>query len=837
MSGESQAVSAASVGGGQGGSFGKRLFDVVVSAVCLVVLTPLLLVLALAIKLDSPGPVFYRGWRAGMGNREFRLIRFRTMVRGAHKQGPPITQLGDPRVTRFGRWLRSHKLDRLPELINVLRGELSLVGPLPEDPSFVALYTAEQLQVLEVQPGMTGPAALAFTDEEWILALSPSTGGSEYLRSILPVKLELDLAYVTHHGFRSDLSIMLASALRLIPGPRPSRGRWLLIDVATAAIAFLAAAVLRWLDLGSNVDWSAVLLWAGPIALVFAIANRIVHLDRSEWSRPSMHDLGGLVLSVSGAATVTLAADLAAPGLGVAAPHRGEIVIGAVICLAGFMMVRYVSGPLTMAVGKLAGGHLHPQRTIIFGAGETGRLAAWRLLTEESHRPYKLLGFIDDDPAKKGLRLHGASVLGDRTQMVDIVERLQVELIVIAISERTPLREVVAIAQQTPARLQMASAIFSTDAPPRPLIRDITVADLHGRAPSHVTEPAQEWLSIKSALVTGAAGSIGSELCRQLAGIGVPELFLVDNNESGLYDLEIELKAQNPDQRIDVCVGDVTDAAKMRRIMAEASPQLVFHAAAYKHVPLMERFPEEAVRVNLGGTSVVLEQSLRHGVERFVLVSTDKAVDPSCTMGMTKRIAERLVLARASDGRGRMLRTAVRFGNVLGSRGSVVPTFARQIELGGPVTVTHPEMTRYFMDISEAANLILQAAYMTRGGEIFMLDMGEAIPIPEIASRMIRMRGLRPDVDVKIEYTGIRPGEKLHEVLLHTHERSCPTEHPLIHAIEGTRPIDEAEVISAIDELSALAAREDRPSIRSRLAAFARELSAQPTMVATENAI
>jgi FlaA1/EpsC-like NDP-sugar epimerase len=348
-----------------------------------------------------------------------------------------------------------------------------------------------------------------------------------------------------------------------------------------------------------------------------------------------------------------------------------------------------------------------------------------------------------------------------------------------------------------------------------PLLREPTAEDMLGRPPAVLDSQAcRAVLTNRRILVTGACGSIGSELCRQIASFQPRSLIALDNNETGLYDLDIELNAQFPGLDLRVVVGDVTDRAKVEDLFRKERPEIVFHGAAYKHVPLMQRYPEEAVRVNIGGTLTVLEAARRHPCKRFVLVSTDKAVNPSSVMGATKRIAEVLVTtapsAQALD--VSMLCTAVRFGNVLGSRGSVLPTFAKQIELGGPVTVTHPEMTRYFMEIKEAASLILQAASLTTGNDIFMLEMGEHIRIDELARKLIRMRGLRPGIDILIEYVGIRPGEKLHEELIYSEEERERTDRSLIYRVNGQNG-QAAEVLSRIDEVLKMAAESRREAL------------------------
>jgi FlaA1/EpsC-like NDP-sugar epimerase len=460
-------------------------------------------------------------------------------------------------------------------------------------------------------------------------------------------------------------------------------------------------------------------------------------------------------------------------------------------------------------------------------------------MTRREGRAYQPVGFVDDDRAKLGLRVHGIEVLGNRSDLAGLVERERVELIILAMNNVSgeKLRSIVSLAQQTPAQIKIARGSFDWAAAAKgvPLVREVRVEDLLGRPQASLDYSACErTLGYKTVLVTGACGSIGSELCRKIASFSPRRLVAIDNNETGIYDLEIELRLKFPAVDLKVVVADVTNAPRMEALFRVARPDVIFHVAAYKHVPLMEAYPEEAVRVNCLGTAIVLRNARRYRAERFVLVSTDKAVNPSSVMGATKRVAEMLVMSAAAEARGTgqpgdggLLCTTVRFGNVLASRGSVVPTFARQIELGGPVTVTHVEMTRYFMDISEAASLIIQAATLTQGQDIFMLDMGERIRIDDLARKMIRMRGLRPEIDIPIEYTGMRAGEKLHEELAYADEEKEATAHPLIHRLKGERKLEAGVVQQVLDRLLELAGTGAREQLVRELLEFSR--SKQPS--------
>lgn len=774
----------------------KRAFDLMVAGAGLILLSPILLVGAVLVLLDSGPPVIHRGWRMGKDGQEFELFRLRTMVRGARRQGPGVTVRHDPRITRGGSWLRRWSIDRIPELFNVIRGEMSLVGPAPEDPTYVSLYTAEQRQVLSIRPGVVGPGSIAFADEERLLAVGG--GHTAYLRSVLPVKLDLDLAYVRDRSWWGDLKI-LGRVLGVELARRHLGPGSLVMDAITVVAGFWAALLLISLDSPAGAGAAAAALSVSmlPLVVLWLVVSRLARLNRRVWTPfPAPPDLAAAVLAAAACTAVTLVV-LPVP--------RGLALLGGTLSLAGLLVARFGAGPAGALRNSLSRRGLPRVRTLIYGAGETGQAVAWRLVTGREGRSHQLVGFLDDDPAKLGLRIHGVEVLGSRSHLVPQVELLAVDLVILALGQvdGEKLREVVAMAQETPAQIKIATGLgdLISSSPGRPLVREVMVEDLLGRHPSDLHAGVAAWLRPQRLLVTGASGSIGLELCRRLASLGPRELIALDNNETGIYELELELKTRHPDLCLNAVVADVTDKRRIRRLFEQERPAVIFHVAAYKHVPLMERQPEEAVRINIGGTRNVLDAARRYGAGRLVLVSTDKAVNPTSVMGATKRVAEMLVTTAG----GALICTVVRFGNVLGSRGSVVPTFARQIELGGPVTITHPEMTRYFMDIAEAATLILEAAHMTAGGDIFMLDMGERIRIVDLARRMIRMRGLRPDVDIPIVYTGIRAGEKLHEDLMYPGEEWEKAGHPRIHRVRAAVKASGDQLEDGISELLRLA--------------------------------
>lgn len=535
-----------------------------------------------------------------------------------------------------------------------------------------------------------------------------------------------------------------------------------------------------------------ILLFTG-----ITIASFYVHgIYRRIWSQTSGLDIVLIIRATLIAFVIALISDL------IVSPRPVPIsvlIVAYALSLAGFVVIRYRSR-LLVGLGwrwRAIWFHEFPamdlERVLIIGAGESGQATALRLrhrIGDKQH--YKVIGFLDDELVKQGMFIEGSKVLGTIEEVGKIVEINRVDLIVVAIHniDGPTFRRILTLCEHTNARIKVVPdmfKLFENRMGSHPL-RDVRPEDLIGR--SIVTKHKDIDLSPltnKIVLVTGAAGSIGSELAQQIIEYSPTKLILLDNNESSLHDLHITLKSQCPQLNVVPELVDVCQYNSLQRVYQTHQPQLVFHAAAYKHVPMLESYPNEAVRVNIGGTMNAVELAILNNVERFVLVSTDKAVDPNSVMGASKRICELVVHATAQSHMPRTLFATVRFGNVLGSRGSVVPTFNLQIENGGPVTVTHPDMTRYFMSISEATNLVIHAAAMTNGDDVFVLRMGEVVKIVDLAERMIRLRGLRPYTDIPIEFTGIRPGEKLHEQLFHKSEDPQNTKHPYIYRVASSR--------------------------------------------------
>ncbi|MFZ5945144.1 MAG: polysaccharide biosynthesis protein [Bacillota bacterium] len=419
---------------------------------------------------------------------------------------------------------------------------------------------------------------------------------------------------------------------------------------------------------------------------------------------------------------------------------------------------------------------------LIVGAGDSGVLVA-KELKRHFNGEINLIGFVDDDPAKQNLKVLSFPVLGDRHSIVQLVERHKVQEIILAIpsAKGKEVRDILSICQETNAVVKILPGMHDLIEGKVTVnhIREVQIEDLLGREQIKVDlESISQYLNDHVVLVTGAGGSIGSELCRQIANFSPKQLLLLDNCENNIYDIELELKSIQPIVEIVPLVKDIRDKEAIEQVFNIFKPHVVFHAAAHKHVPLMEINAEEAFKNNVIGTYNVAKAADLFGIKKFVLISTDKAVNPVNIMGATKRIAEMVI--QYFDKISTTNYVAVRFGNVLGSRGSVVPLFKKQIAEGGPVTVTHPDMVRYFMTIPEAVELVIQAGAMANGGEIFILDMGEPVKIVDLANTLIRLSGLEPENDIEIVFTGTRPGERLYEELLTAEEGINATTHERI---------------------------------------------------------
>ncbi|NCO92114.1 MAG: polysaccharide biosynthesis protein [Armatimonadetes bacterium] len=480
------------------------------------------------------------------------------------------------------------------------------------------------------------------------------------------------------------------------------------------------------------------------------------------------------------------------------------ILVGAArVCL------RLVNTQVLLSHHRRRAGGVPRKRTrlLVVGAGELGAELVKRLL-QHPEFGYEICGFVDDDLATHGTHVYGLRVLGSTLQLRFWLDELDIDEVIIAVPEwaRETIRCILdecartgVTAKTVPSTRQLLNGSWDLHD-----IRKVDVEDLLRREPVRVDcSEIETYLGGQTVLVTGAGGSIGSELCRQVLQFGPKQLIALDHEETSIFDLGQELGANETDTAVTCVVADVRDLDRLEGVFSRFAPGIVFHAAAYKHVPVMEANPAESIRNNIHGTRVVAEAADRHGTARFILVSTDKAVNPTSVMGATKRAAELLIQLLNSTSSTKFM--SVRFGNVLDSRGSVVPIFRRQIEHGGPVTVTDPDMERYFMTIPEAVQLVLQAGALGEGGEIFVLDMGERVKIVDLARDLIRLCGYEPDRDIRIEFVGTRPGEKLREELQTEGEDYAHTRHSKIFVAKPENGIEAEAFRRALDELCELA--------------------------------
>lgn len=595
----------------------------------------------------------------------------------------------------------------------------------------------------------------------------------------------------------------------------------LLIDGSVLAAAFLVAYALRFdFEIGGVLDQLLV-----QLPLVVALQLGALWLSGASgvfWRYISLADLP-LFLRATLCWTLPLLAAryFLGPQLQLLRLPVSIIVLDAVFAFGAVLVARVVRRSIHESKGRGEAAHFirGPRRPVLLvGAGRAGVLSV-REIRSRGNTDLDPVGFVDDDPLKVGSVIHGVPVLGTTADLPDLVAAHRPDHVVITIAntEQSALRRIVEICEQIPIRVRAIPGFYELLQGQVSIqrMRDLEPEDLLGRpAVEADTDKLRDFLTGKRVMVTGAGGSIGSELVRQIAVFQPQRMILIDRTEFALFRIERELRETWPELEVHARLGDVCDAPRMGGLLAYHQPQVVVHAAAHKHVTLLETQPAEALKNNAFGTSQLGELCGEARVEAFVLVSTDKAVRPTSVMGASKRIAE--IVCQVLNERFETRFMTVRFGNVLGSTGSVVPIFAQQIRSGGPVTVTHEEMTRYFMSIPEASQLVLSAAAMGRGGEVFVLDMGTPVRIVELAEKMIRYAGFEPYDDIDIIFTGARPGEKLAEELSHSAEDLMPTSNPKIHV--GTVPAPDADGMRrGLRLLQDLVADGDGPGIRRLL--------------------
>jgi FlaA1/EpsC-like NDP-sugar epimerase len=584
-------------------------------------------------------------------------------------------------------------------------------------------------------------------------------------------------------------------------------------DLAMVVLAWLGAFWLRFnLAMPPELETRMALRWLLLVVILQGLIFRQLGLYRGIWRFASVPDLIRIGKAV--------ALGVMAISLSLLFINRLEGVPRSVMPLYSVLLLLLLATPrLCYRIWKDRGAIIDTgrRRALVVGAGRAGEMLVRDLLRARDAL-FVPVAFVDDDTRKRGSEVHGVRVRGECNRIPRLIDKLGIEILLIAIPSASDreMRRIVELCENTglpfltlPSMQEMLSDQTSGH------LREVSIEDLLGRAPIRLDrQKIQAHLGGKRILVTGGGGSIGSELCKQIARFPVEELVVFERCEFNLYSIERELQRLFPDLRFTAVLGDVTDPAAVGRVLARFRPKVIFHAAAYKHVPLLQAQAREAVRNNVLGTRTMAQAAVAAGVEEFVLISTDKAVRPGNVMGATKRAAEMLV--QSLDGVAATRFLTVRFGNVLDSAGSVVPLFREQIRNGGPVTVTHPEVTRYFMTIPEACQLIMQAATVGKGGEVFVLDMGEPLKISYLAEQMIRLSGKRPGEDIRIEYIGLRPGEKVTEELFLEEEQPKPTAHAKL-LLAQSLALDHGQVQAATDALDAACHNFDEEAILDQL--------------------
>ena len=539
------------------------------------------------------------------------------------------------------------------------------------------------------------------------------------------------------------------------------------LDALLVAVAFGIMLVIRYELQVPSEAWSGFLRFLPVAVVLFLVTNRVAGLYGPVWQHASIYE-AQRILVAGGIVTLILSAGIVV-----------ERIVPLAVAVTGGVIATGLLGVLRFH-SRLFAFHrvrrVDALRVLVVGAGESG-VAILRELDRKPDAEIRAIGMLDDDPRKLGRWVANVPIAGTVDELVTVGERLVVEQVLLAIpsADSHLIRRVADATAELGVRLKVLPSVseLMNGQPQLRDVRDLSIDDLLGRQPV-ATDLASVAAMIQGrrVLVTGGGGSIGSEIVRQVAGYGPSRLVVLDRDETHLFDALAAI-----DGVATPALTDIRDRSNLAQLFEDVRPEIVFHAAANKHVPLLEEHPREAVATNVLGTENVVEVARQYGVEHLVFVSTDKAVNPTSIMGASKQVAEQLVLSRAPGG---SRWCAVRFGNVLGSRGSVVPTFVRQIQQGGPVTLTHPDMTRYFMSIPEAVQLVLQAAALAENREIFMLDMGEPVRIVDLANRMISLAGYRAGIDIEVRVTGLRPGEKLTEELYASSEEPLPTSHPKI---------------------------------------------------------
>ena len=764
-------------------------------------LSPLLFGISFLNLLIQGRPIIFRQERIGKNFKPFIIYKFRTMNNGKSELNFTTAKSGN--ITRWGKFLRKTKLDELPQFVNVIKGDMRFIGPRPEVPEFVDEDSFSFLNT--IKPGLSGYSSILFRNESEIWSMIDS---DDPYKEILKIKVGLDKYYVTKKNFFEDLKLVGITILSLfIP---KKMGHYLLIrllkieddnefnlqqtlldvkikdieksevkidstrnlriillcDVIAILLGFIFSLFIRNDFLVPDLIFNDMIFnMLGLILSVKLVSFAIFGLYRGMWRYTSLLDMSNIAkANVFGTILV-----IATIGY-----FRGFQDIPRAVFMIDLILTFCFTGLSRIGIRLIYSHLINPKpyrielnkRVVLIGAGTTGEFICKELLNDSKHRMVPI-GFLDDNKMLHGKSIHRRRVFGKVSDLSDYVNRYDEALICCPNAPRKDLYRIIEICKiagkpfrTLPSVDEVVSGKLSVNQ-----LREVSIIDLLGRTEIKIDGPSiNQYIQGKRILITGAGGSIGSELVRQCIKFEPALMVMLDNSEYNLFQIEREILGKSSKVLTKPLLSNIRDTDIMAKVFNEYQPQVVFHAAAYKHVSMQEAFPWEAIKTNVHGTANLVKHSLEHQVDKFVLVSTDKAVKPINVMGATKRLAELICQGANSSYSTRFM--AVRFGNVLGSSGSVIPIFQEQIKAGGPITITDPDMERYFMSVPEAAQLILQAGSLGNGGEVFALDMGRPIKILDIANELIRLSGLEPDIDIPISFIGSRPGEKQFEELV-----------------------------------------------------------------------
>lgn len=591
---------------------------------------------------------------------------------------------------------------------------------------------------------------------------------------------------------------------------------WLLLDFVIVIDSYALGLYLRFEGNVPNESWNQ-LLWAGPlIAVAYFIAYQVFGVYRTAWQYGSLRDALLLAIAVGLVTAGILMVNVLLP--------KRPIPLSVNVIAAAFIFLFHATARLLPRLWRNEGLVLNAgprQRVLIVGASDMGQNLARELRLNRS-QPYEAVCFVDDEAALRGKRIHGVPVLGGRFDIPDVIRRQRIDMVAIALlpGSSSGLQEILALCEsaKVPVRLVPSVADVMEGRAQRGELREITMEDLLARAPMDVdVDASRAIVEDRIVMIIGAAGSIGSELTRRVAELRPAALHLLDTAETGLYELRAELNQRGVGFPVRAWLCNIADRQKLQDVFETAQPQVVFHLAAYKHITMVEEHPDQAFEANVLGTLNVFEAAQSVRADKVVFISSHTAVNPVSVYGASKRIGELLVTSMPGSTRF----CAVRLTNVIDARGAVLALFARQIQRGGPISVTDPEVARYFLTIAEVAGLVIQSAALAQGGDIFLLDVGEETRIGELAERLIRSRGMEPGKDIEIIYTGLRPGEKLRENLTGEHESLRATSHPRVLTAVSSLEFSGAELIAGIRELE-VDRRRHNGNMPARLHALAR---------------